>query len=121
MDGPPVKRRRLVRSRDRIKLKRKVLERVYFFQLPRSGMILGTYPCYFCKVEQEIGDLTVEHLIPLSRGGALKDIRNLDLACVQCNTAKGDMTVEEYAEKNGLLPEMFPRKGVKEEVCDEVA
>jgi len=34
--------------------------------------------------------LTIDHIQPVSRGGALRDIRNMVLACRACNESKGD-------------------------------
>lgn len=38
---------------------------------------------------------TIDHIIPVSRGGA-DVIANMQLACLECNRKKGDMTMEEY-------------------------
>ena len=38
---------------------------------------------------------TIDHIVPLSRGGA-DVIVNMQLACLECNQKKGDMTMEEY-------------------------
>lgn len=38
--------------------------------------------------------LTIDHIQPLSRGGALKDIRNMALACRSCNKRKGNQWLE---------------------------
>lgn len=46
-------------------------------------------------------DLNVDHLIPVSRGGQ-NDITNLRLVHRQCNTNKGDCTLEEF--KAGKRP-----------------
>ena len=34
--------------------------------------------------------LTIDHIQPRSKGGAIRDIRNMVLACRACNEAKGD-------------------------------
>ena len=34
--------------------------------------------------------LTIDHIQPISKGGAVRDIRNMVLACRPCNKAKGN-------------------------------
>jgi 5-methylcytosine-specific restriction endonuclease McrA len=41
---------------------------------------------------------TIDHRVPLSRGGTWKR-NNLVIACQACNSAKGGMTEEEYLAK----------------------
>jgi len=52
--------------------------------------------CHYCKVLLKFTDAiglrnrgTVEHIIPSSKGGT-DDMSNLVLACVPCNTKKGN-------------------------------
>ena len=40
-------------------------------------------------------DLTVEHIIPRSRGGS-DDLRNLWVSCLTHNTRRGNMPIEEF-------------------------
>ena len=47
-------------------------------------------------------DLTVEHIIPRSRGGS-DDLRNLWISCKTHNSRRGDMSVEDFVDK-GLNP-----------------
>lgn len=47
--------------------------------------------CGYChKVYDWRLALTIDHLQPLSKGGAVRDIRNMVLACRACNEAKGN-------------------------------
>ena len=48
--------------------------------------------CFYCG---QLGRLTIEHLIPVSRGGR-DSIGNYVLACHSCNASKGNRTVMEY-------------------------
>lgn len=63
------------------KLKRKLLKR--------------TDVCRYCNSKEE---LTVDHVLPLSRGGK-SGMKNLAVACRKCNQDKGALTHEEYLEK----------------------
>lgn len=63
--------------------------------------------CAYCRRQTEMPSLlpgnhhdliaTVEHIIPVSRGGNMKG-DNLTLACSLCNGLKGDMTPHQWAE-----------------------
>lgn len=48
-----------------------------------------------CRYCPETDNLTLEHILPLSRGG-VHECENLDLACSTCNSRKKDKTEEEY-------------------------
>ena len=52
--------------------------------------------CAYCKCELN-GDYHVEHMTPLSRGGA-HDWSNITLACPTCNLRKNAKTLEEFME-----------------------
>lgn len=76
--------------------------------------------CAYCgKTISNKDELTVDHKVPLSRGGITTD-ENLAISCLQCNSEKSDMTDEEYAvlkkkqqelcdslEMSGLLESLF--------------
>jgi 5-methylcytosine-specific restriction endonuclease McrA len=49
--------------------------------------------CAYCGAENV--PLYVEHLTPVCRGGSNR-VRNLTLACLKCNLAKGNRTAEEF-------------------------
>jgi len=44
--------------------------------------------CYRCQKNLEGNDATVDHIIPLSRGGARLDRTNLAACCRSCNSQK---------------------------------
>jgi 5-methylcytosine-specific restriction endonuclease McrA len=50
--------------------------------------------CAYCGNAFADGDLTVEHILPVSRGGRLS-WTNVVTACRSCNTRKGNRTPEE--------------------------
>jgi hypothetical protein len=39
---------------------------------------------------------TLEHMTPIARGGKPRDRRNIAVACRECNSAKADMTIDEF-------------------------
>ena len=55
----------------------------------------GTLTCYLCLKEIPFGKDTLEHRIPLSRGGS-SEYDNLNIACLSCNSRKNNKTVGEY-------------------------
>ena len=44
--------------------------------------------CWYCKKPVPREHITVDHVVPLSRGG-LDTVENMRLACSQCNQDKG--------------------------------
>ena len=52
--------------------------------------------CFYCGVDLEDG-YHVEHMTPLSRGGA-DSIDNIVIACETCNKRKGTKTAEEFLQ-----------------------
>ncbi|MGL5480224.1 MAG: HNH endonuclease [Clostridium sp.] len=51
--------------------------------------------CFYCGKELKIKQRTIDHIIPLNRGGKT-EYNNLIVCCKQCNIEKGDMTIKEY-------------------------
>lgn len=70
--------------------------------------------CYFCGRTVVIATptnpahATIDHDMPKARGGDNCPL-NLLLACVRCNTAKGDMTGMEFKQfiRTSVLPESY--------------
>jgi 5-methylcytosine-specific restriction endonuclease McrA len=56
--------------------------------------------CYLCGKLLTEKTATIEHLIPLSRGGNHKP-ENVRLACVHCNSTKNNKTLTEYKKWRG--------------------
>lgn len=83
----------------------------------RVGDIYG-YLCYFCKERFE--EYTLEHLIPICRGGSGRRLDNHALACLGCNGLKSGLTVEEFCESQGLSLDFYPRRGVLKDGVSEV-
>ena len=79
----------------------------YIF-VPYRGVILTRYnlfkrdnhECQYCGASR---DLTLDHLIPRSKGGKTT-WKNLVTACKQCNARKGDQSPEAVGLTLGRLP-----------------
>jgi len=52
------------------------------------------YRCQYCGVKGTVFDLTLDHILPRSRGGRTL-AENLVAACRECNNRKGDRTPDE--------------------------
>lgn len=55
---------------------------------------LGKGVCYHCGGRFEREDLTMDHLIPLARGGQTSK-KNVVVSCKRCNSQKKNLTVAE--------------------------
>ena len=62
-----------------------------------------TLTCYLCEKPIEFGQDSLEHKIPVSRGGT-NEYSNLAVAHISCNSAKGKKTLEEFlADKRAFF------------------
>lgn len=61
--------------------------------------------CYLCTHLMPYNDMTIDHVIPLAKGG-LDVMANYKLAHELCNLEKADMTEEEYRNMK-KLEELF--------------
>ena len=52
------------------------------------------YRCQYCGEKKPVGALTLDHILPRSRGGDNSPV-NVVTACVSCNNRKGDRTPAE--------------------------
>jgi len=73
----------------------------------RNLCIRDRYACQFCGVRLTSQELTIDHLVPRSRGGHAT-WENCVIACVPCNERKGNRTPEE-AHMKPLRPPKRPR------------
>jgi 5-methylcytosine-specific restriction endonuclease McrA len=80
-----------------------VIRLVYFvriprrFQLPlsrRTVLARDHYTCQYCGARPGKANLTIDHVLPRSRGGETR-WENVAVACGTCNRRKGDRTPEE--------------------------
>lgn len=76
----------MVKKEDRAKRKKNSSRKI------RERMLRKIPNCYWCGVKLTINTSTLEHKVPLARGG-LDQPNNRTLACYECNQARGcDMT-----------------------------
>ena len=52
------------------------------------------FRCQYCGDKKRAGELTLDHILPRSRGGDNSPV-NIVTACVACNNRKGDRTPAE--------------------------
>lgn len=74
-----------------------------YIQVPYKGVVLTRQnvfkrDCYKCQYCGSNKDLTLDHLIPKSKGGK-SSWTNLVTACKRCNSHKGDFSPEEVGLK----------------------
>ncbi len=61
----------------------------------RKGVFLRDgYRCNYCDEELSAKELTLDHVVPLSKGG-VSSWSNLSTCCYDCNNLKGDKLLEE--------------------------
>ena len=66
----------------------------------RNIFLRDNYSCAYCKKQLEPHELSVDHILPKSRGGK-ETWENLVTACKSCNCLKGDRTPEEAGMVRG--------------------
>jgi len=63
--------------------------------LSRKNILLrDRYTCQYCGHKSPANELTMDHVIPRSRGGG-SSWENLVTSCIRCNNRKGSQTPEE--------------------------
>lgn len=86
-------RRELVKIRGGLSLA--TIQRVYEDNIKKYG----TLTCVYCLEPIKFGKDTLEHKIPLTKGGN-NLYENLGIACIYCNSSKGNRyTAQEFMEK----------------------
>lgn len=54
--------------------------------------------CYYCGNQITIDNMTVDHVVPKSKGGSLS-IHNCSPSCKRCNELKANGTIKEMRDK----------------------
>lgn len=78
-------------SRNPFPLSISIIQQVYEDNIKKYG----TLTCYLCEKPIEFGRDSLEHKIPISRGGT-NERNNLDIACMKCNLEKNTKTEKEF-------------------------
>ena len=68
------------------------------------------YTCQFCGWHFDKGELTIDHLVPMARGG-LDEITNYVTCCEPCNQRKSDMPLEAFVHTIAMKAEELPVHG----------
>lgn len=58
--------------------------------------------CFYCKIESQGKEMTVDHIVPLTKGGG-HDISNLVVCCESCNHSKNDKPPEIWLARARLI------------------
>jgi 5-methylcytosine-specific restriction endonuclease McrA len=69
----------------------------------RNVLLRDGHACAYCGAEDTARELTIDHVLPRSRGGRTS-WENVVTACAPCNRRKGDRTPEEAAMRLRLVP-----------------
>jgi hypothetical protein len=87
-----------------IKLNRLITDFSISIGLTRARVLRrDNWICQYCGVKQPLKELTVDHVLPKSRGGE-NSWENLTTACFTCNNQKGNRTPEEAGMKLLSIP-----------------
>lgn len=81
------------------KLTTKMIQEVYEANIRRYSRLT----CYLCGGSVEFGADSLDHRIPLARGGT-NQVNNLEIAHRSCNSQKHILTEEEFRERQKCKP-----------------
>lgn len=70
--------------------------------------------CAYCNAPLSLKTATIDHVIPVSRGGSRWSLANMALACHACNNEKGDRGLMEYLASGHAL---YPQPYITERGC----
>jgi 5-methylcytosine-specific restriction endonuclease McrA len=66
-----------------------------FAKFSRKGVFVrDDHVCQYCAIQFPLGELTLDHVKPKSRGGK-RSWTNMVTSCQPCNSKKGDLTPDE--------------------------
>ena len=68
------------------------------------------FTCQYCNRRLEKGQRSIDHLVPVSRGG-LDEITNYITACRSCNSRKNATPLEQFAARIQIVAEALPVHG----------
>ena len=59
--------------------------------------------CAYCNIALSHKTATIDHVIPISKGGSRGSLFNMVLACAECNNAKADRSLMEYLQSREVI------------------
>lgn len=73
-----------------------------YSRVPKVGLVFNrrniftrdNYTCQYCGVQCDTSNLSIDHVVPRSRGGK-STFENCVVACMPCNRKKADKTLEQ--------------------------
>lgn len=68
------------------------------------------FTCQYCNIKYTPHDLTIDHLIPISRGG-LDEMTNYVTCCRQCNYRKSNTSLVQFSQSVNITVEELPIHG----------
>lgn len=68
------------------------------------------FTCQFCGVRKNLKELTIDHLVPITRGGH-DEITNYITSCQKCNQRKANLSLEAFASTLSIKVEELPVHG----------
>ena len=68
------------------------------------------FTCQYCRERFSPTELTIDHLVPLDRGG-LDEVRNYVTCCEDCNQKKDNLPLAEFAESINIGLDELPVHG----------
>lgn len=96
-----------------IKLVKQISFRIYNLRPTRNAILRrDKFVCQYCGAKNS---LTVDHVIPKSKGGS-NTWENLVAACITCNNRKGSKTLEETGLKLKRKPEPWTHVKITSEL-----
>jgi len=90
----------VLRSEHKVFPRPLVIRLMYYVRIPhrvaipvsrKSLLVRDHYKCQYCGAQPPARELTVDHILPRSRGGETK-WENVVIACKHCNSKKGNKT-----------------------------
>ena len=60
-----------------------------------QNLIRNKAKCYYCQKSLEHNETTMDHIVPVSRGGSSSK-GNIVISCKECNNLKKDLTPVEW-------------------------
>jgi len=86
----------------RRKMKNTKEERITIRRWMTKVLSMKTFLCYYCQERHGIKKLHIDHIDPISKGGA-NVIENLCTSCADCNRRKSATPVAEFNNKQGQV------------------